>query len=226
MTLPAQLRAIADRIEAAELPAHLRGDGPCARCGTFDIPVWFTNNVLWNAVTGQRLYAEDVADGILCINCFVIRADQEGLDPTGWELSAEWPWRKRSADAAEVMRDGSSIEPDSAAVPVAAEEQRPGEVALVVPSPSPAAPDPWQRPYRVKTLQCPECDFRALDAAQGGRRMTTATKAPSLVYCRGCGKPFRRGNEAKAHRPDCIKCASCGHSVVEKISGCSCCESA
>lgn len=45
----------------------------------------------------------------------------------------------------------------------------------------------------------------------------------STVTCRGCGKEFTRG-EWKAHKPDCIKCASCGHSVVERITGCSCCE--
>ena len=53
---------------------------------------------------------------------------------------------------------------------------------------------------------------------------TTAAKPASLVYCRGCGKPFRRGNEARHHKPDCIKCRTCGHSVAEKIAGCSCCE--
>lgn len=56
--------------------------------------------------------------------------------------------------------------------------------------------------------------------------MTVRQKPVSLVYCRGCGKGFRRGNEAKNHRPDCIKCGTCGHSAVMKISGCSCCESA
>lgn len=113
MSLPEQLRAIADRLDAAELPAHLRGDGPCADCGTFDNPVWFTDNILWNHVTGESVYAEDAHSAILCPNCFVKRADAVGLEPTGWHISAEWPWRAKATD--------------SAAVQVAAEEQRPGD---------------------------------------------------------------------------------------------------
>ena len=45
------------------------------------------------------------------------------------------------------------------------------------------------------------------------------------VTCRGCGKHFTR-KEWSAHKPDCIKCESCGHSVVERAVGCECCESA
>jgi|GEM_PF-3928527 len=72
---------------------HLRGDGPCCDCGTLDNIVWFTDNVLWNAVTGEQIVAEQPRAGILCIPCFVKRADAAGLRPTGWRLFAEWPWR-------------------------------------------------------------------------------------------------------------------------------------
>mgnify|MGYP001559197741 CR=1 FL=1 len=77
------------------LPDHLRGDGPCRDCGTLDNIGWFTENVLWNAVTGEKIYAEEARDAILCIPCFVTRADQAGLHPTGWRLLADWPWRYR-----------------------------------------------------------------------------------------------------------------------------------
>ena len=47
----------------------------------------------------------------------------------------------------------------------------------------------------------------------------------TTVTCRGCGKQFTR-KAWNTHKPECLKCASCGHSVVMRIDGCSCCESA
>jgi len=52
----------------------------------------------------------------------------------------------------------------------------------------------------------------------------TVAKPVSLVQCRGCGKPFRRGNEWKDHKPACYPCRICGHGFPEKIAGCDCCE--
>ena len=78
-----------------ELPNHLRGDGPCDDCGTRDNIVWFTDNVLWNRVTGQNAVHEEKHTGILCIPCFVKRADAIGLMPTGWRLLPDWPWSWR-----------------------------------------------------------------------------------------------------------------------------------
>jgi hypothetical protein len=77
------------------LPEHLRGDGPCDDCGTLDNIGWFTDNVLWNEVTGEHVIHEQPRSGILCIPCFVKRTDAVGLHPTGWRLIAEWPWRAR-----------------------------------------------------------------------------------------------------------------------------------
>jgi hypothetical protein len=62
--------------------------------GTLDNIVWFTDNVVWNRVTGESVYAEEARGAILCILCFVTRADRVGLEPTGWRLLPEWPWRK------------------------------------------------------------------------------------------------------------------------------------
>ena len=46
-----------------------------------------------------------------------------------------------------------------------------------------------------------------------------------LVRCRGCGLSFSR-KEWSGHRDHCIACTVCGHSVVCKVAGCECCESA
>jgi len=77
----------------ARLPVELRGDGPCGDCGTLDNIMWFTENVLWNRVTGEDVVREMPHGAILCIVCFVKRAHEVGLRPTGWRLMAEWPWR-------------------------------------------------------------------------------------------------------------------------------------
>ena len=74
------------------LPDHLRGDGPCADCGTRDNIVWFTENVLWNDVVRSE---PDYVEPILCLPCFVIRADRRGLIVTGWRVLPEWSWHIR-----------------------------------------------------------------------------------------------------------------------------------
>lgn len=91
-------QAPAARAEVAPLDTRLRGDGPCEDCGTLDNIVWFTDNVFWNAVTGANVVHEEPQDNpILCIPCFVTRADRKGLWPTGWRLLPDWPWRERHA---------------------------------------------------------------------------------------------------------------------------------
>lgn len=66
------------------LPEHLRGDGPCHDCGTADNIIWFTDSALWNRVMGGPDAADDPG-GILCIPCFVVRADAAGC-ASAWEL--------------------------------------------------------------------------------------------------------------------------------------------
>lgn len=77
------------------IPEHLRGDGPCQDCGATNI-AWFADNVFWNAVMGGP-EARDDPGGIVCVTCFVIRADAAGYDPRAWRLSPEWPWRQHTA---------------------------------------------------------------------------------------------------------------------------------
>lgn len=64
------------------LPKNIRGDLPCADCGTEDNIVWFTDNLIWNHVIGRE------TSPILCINCFVIRAEKK-IKCTGWKLIPE-----------------------------------------------------------------------------------------------------------------------------------------
>lgn len=75
------------------VPEHLHGDGPCHRCGQDNIR-WFAPNVVWNIAVGGPDCMDDPG-GIYCINCFVILADEAGLDPICWQLTPEWPWRHK-----------------------------------------------------------------------------------------------------------------------------------
>jgi hypothetical protein len=70
------------------LPDNLRGDGPCADCGTVDNPVWFTDSVFWNEVLRRTGHP----GGVLCISCFAALADRAGFRPTGWRLTPDWRW--------------------------------------------------------------------------------------------------------------------------------------
>lgn len=77
------------------------GDAPCTDCGTNDNIVWFTESVFWNAVCRSD---PDYIEPILCIPCFVRRAQLKGYRPTGWRLLAEWHWtnvRDPESDAEE-----------------------------------------------------------------------------------------------------------------------------
>jgi hypothetical protein len=75
--------------EGASLPEVLRGDGPCDDCGTAENIIWFTESVFWNAIMRPPGYERD---GILCIPCFVKRADDAGYAPNGWMLLPQWHW--------------------------------------------------------------------------------------------------------------------------------------
>lgn len=61
--------------------AHLQGDGPCADCGGANI-VWFTDDVLWN-----RVVRDHGDECILCVHCFVKRAEQYFVMKAGWRLT-------------------------------------------------------------------------------------------------------------------------------------------
>lgn len=70
-----------------EYRSTLDGDSPCQDCGTNANPVWFTDSVFWNNVC-----TED--SPILCLPCFIARAEAKGFRPTGWRVTPEWPWRR------------------------------------------------------------------------------------------------------------------------------------
>ena len=68
---------------------YLRGDVPCMDCGTESNIVWSTQNVFWNAVMkGVR------GSGILCVYCFVRRAEKK-FDVV-WLLLPQFEWKKKS----------------------------------------------------------------------------------------------------------------------------------
>lgn len=78
------------------LPDRLIGDVPCSRCGSEDFPVWFTDSPFWNSVVRSAplpWLAEThnpQGDGLLCINCFVVLAEERGFEVTGWRLTPEF----------------------------------------------------------------------------------------------------------------------------------------
>lgn len=74
-----------------KLPENIKGDGPCADCGTENNLCWFTDNVFWNSVVRVGDYKEP----ILCMNCFAIRVDKAGYE-CHWRLLPEWKWNKKS----------------------------------------------------------------------------------------------------------------------------------
>lgn len=83
------------------LPQRLRGDGPCADCGTADNIHWSTDSVFWNEVEAKRKDQRD-GDGIVCVPCFVARVDEAGFRPTGWRLVPEFHWETRVESARRV----------------------------------------------------------------------------------------------------------------------------
>lgn len=67
--------------------SSLHGDGPCQDCGTTDNIIWFTDNVLWNAICPD--------DGLLCIRCFVAKVEAQGYRPLSWRVIPNWEWTKQ-----------------------------------------------------------------------------------------------------------------------------------
>lgn len=92
------------------LPEHLRGDGPCSRCGTADNPIWFTDNVFWNAVvrSAPLSWIDGEGDGFMCPTCFVRLADERGYYVTGWRIVPEFHWQTHTERAA---HDGNGADP-------------------------------------------------------------------------------------------------------------------
>lgn len=65
------------------IPEAVRGDGPCADCGTADNIGWYVDSDVWNTTCPPE-------DGspILCIPCFAARAHERGLSGI-WKLAPD-----------------------------------------------------------------------------------------------------------------------------------------
>lgn len=68
-----------------------RGDYPCQDCGIEENIVWFTDNIFWNSIMRDNKVANENCSGILCVNCFVKRAEKK-FKVRGWKLTPEWKW--------------------------------------------------------------------------------------------------------------------------------------
>ncbi len=110
----------APSVDKRALPESLRGDGPCGDCGTPDNVVWHAENVLWNAVMSfPNPPSHGDPGGIVCIPCFVKRVQVAGLNPVGWTLTADWPWRwtPEGFEAAMAMQEQLLAETAAEATP-------------------------------------------------------------------------------------------------------------
>jgi hypothetical protein len=68
---------------------YLRGDIPCMDCNSKDNIMWTTKNVFWNEVM------EGVeGSGILCVYCFVKRAEQK-YKVESWTLTPEFRYEAK-----------------------------------------------------------------------------------------------------------------------------------
>jgi len=77
-----------DRVATRSSPAPEVSDSPtCQDCNGHN-PVWFAPNELWNRVMGGE-NATDDPGGIVCVQCFIRRAEAAGIIPTAWVLSPE-----------------------------------------------------------------------------------------------------------------------------------------
>ena len=77
----------------------LRGDIPCMDCGTEKNIIWSIENVFWNAVMDDNIVHNEKSNthgsGILCVNCFAIRAEKK-FKVRGWQLLPDWEWIKNN----------------------------------------------------------------------------------------------------------------------------------
>jgi hypothetical protein len=129
-TLAAQLRAIADRIEARDAAIGILIEE------LEDLAMDAGKDITTRIIRGESIYEPDSAS--------VTATDEERVPGEG------------AVEAPAVVSPSAPIEKPGRGQPVRAPAAD-GQTAPVI--------DAWQRPYRVKTLQCPECEFRALDAA-------------------------------------------------------------
>lgn len=69
-----------------------RGDNPCGDCGTkTNQPVWYTDNVFWNAVMGGEEVRGNEKGAIICPQCFMERAEKK-FAVQGWRIIPDWRW--------------------------------------------------------------------------------------------------------------------------------------
>lgn len=64
------------------------GDGPCTDCGQVNPFIWWTDNVVWNAVCRTP---ESGPEPTLCPTCFVKRLHTQGFRPESIRLIPEYP---------------------------------------------------------------------------------------------------------------------------------------
>lgn len=60
----------------------------CGNCAC-EYPVWCAPNALWNAVVRAPSDAAGIEEPFLCLTCFAVRAEEQGVRPTAWVVRPE-----------------------------------------------------------------------------------------------------------------------------------------
>jgi hypothetical protein len=204
VSLPAQLRAIADRLDAADQARRAAIETLAElAAGAYGIV-----DELGAALDGDA--DEVMRDGSSMADSPIPTDAMADAIPHPADSAAVLEAAERDGVGAGSVEDpappSAPIEqatPADRRAPAAAEGRQP----TVSPA-SPGTPDPWQRPYRVKTVQCPECPFRALDAAGLGshRRHRHGVAGTSKGATNGAAQPSgevltRKGIETPVEEP-------------------------
>lgn len=83
----AEVTELVERSSPSQPAAVGEGEATCECCGGPAL-TWFAPNKLWNLVQGGP-EATDDPGGMLCPNCFILKAEAAGIVPTAWVLATE-----------------------------------------------------------------------------------------------------------------------------------------
>lgn len=81
-------------------------EGRCQLCNR-DYPVWFAPNPLWNKVMRDPIKGDKYQ--FLCLDCFALEAEKQGIVPTAWVLDVEPERIEHNATDSDTTTDIASL---------------------------------------------------------------------------------------------------------------------